>query len=128
MMKNSVKGALLSGLVFPGLGQIVLKRYARGIVLMTAVMIALYVMIVTAVQQAYAILGSIESEGGVPDSEAIGQAAAQAAAASDSPVVAAMSLLLIVCWVVGIIDAYRIGRQKDLQGQAPARTAPGGGG
>ena len=38
MMKNSMKGALLSGLVFPGLGQIALKRYRRGFALMLTVM------------------------------------------------------------------------------------------
>jgi hypothetical protein len=116
MMKNSMKGALLSGLVFPGLGQIALKRYWRGFALMLAVMAGLYVMIVTAVQQAYAILDSIETEGGVPDSDTISQAAAQAAAASDSPLITVVSLLIFVCWIVGIIDAYRIGKQKDLEG------------
>jgi hypothetical protein len=115
-MKNSLKGALLSGLVFPGLGQIVLKRYLRGFALMLTVMACLYVMIVTAVQQAYAILESIEAEGGSPDSDTITQAAAQAATGSDSLVITAVSLLLMVCWIVGIIDAYRIGKQKDLKG------------
>ena len=37
MMNNSLKGALLSGLVFPGLGQIMLKHYKRGFVLMLAI-------------------------------------------------------------------------------------------
>lgn len=116
-MKNSLKGALLSGLVFPGLGQIALKRYPRGVVLMLAVMAALVVMIVTAVQQAYAILENIEAGGGVPDSETIRRATEQAAA-SDSPVITAMALLIFICWIVGIIDAYRIGRQKDVDLQA----------
>ena len=118
MMKNSLKGALLSGLVFPGLGQIVLKRYTRGVVLVLAVIAALVVMIVTAVQQAYAILESLETEGSVPDSETIRLAAEQAAAASDSRIIPAMALLIVICWIVGIIDAYRVGRQQDLEGQA----------
>jgi TM2 domain-containing membrane protein YozV len=115
-MKNSLKGALLSGLVFPGLGQIALKRYQRGFALMLTVMAGLYVMIMTAVQQAYAILDSIEAEGGSPDRNTLTQAATQAA--SDSPVITAVTLLIVVCWIVGIIDAYRIGKQKDLEGQA----------
>ena len=121
MMKNSMKGALLSGLVFPGLGQIALKRYRRGFALMLTVMGCVFVMIVTAVQQAYVILDSIEAEGGVPDSEMISQAAARAAAASDGPVFTIVSLLIVVCWIVSIIDAYRIGKQKDLEGQSPGR-------
>jgi hypothetical protein len=118
MMKNSMKGALLSGLVFPGLGQIALKRYWRGFALMLVVMAGLYIMIVTAVQQAYIILDSIEAEGGMPDSDTISQAAAQAAAASDSPMITAVSVLLLVCWIVGIIDAWRIGKRKDLEEQS----------
>lgn len=125
MMKKSMKGALLSGLVFPGLGQIALKRYWRGFALMLPVMTGLYIMIVTAVQQAYAILDTIEAEGGMPDSNTINQAAAQAAAASDGPMITAVSVLIIVCWIVGIIDAWRIGKQMDQQGPATGRMAHG---
>jgi beta-lactamase regulating signal transducer with metallopeptidase domain len=127
MMKNSMKGALLSGLVFPGLGQIALKHYWRGFALILAVMAGLYVMIATAVQQAYAILDNIEAEGGMPDSDTISQAAAQAAAASDSPMITTVSVLILVCWIAGIVDAYRIGKQKDLEGRASGRMAPGAG-
>ena len=121
MMKNSMKGALLSGLVFPGLGQIALKHYRRGFALMLTVMGCVFVMIVTAVQQAYLILDSIEAEGGVPDSDMISQAAAHAAAASGGPIITAVTMLIVVCWIVAIIDAYRIGKQKDLEGQSPER-------
>jgi hypothetical protein len=127
MMKNSMKGALLSGLVFPGLGQIALKHYWRGFTLVLAVMAGLYIMIVTAAQQAYAILDTIEADGGMPDSDTISQAAAQAVAASDSPMITVVSVLIIVCWIVGIIDAYRIGKQKDLEGQAAGRMPHGAG-
>ena len=126
-MKNSMKGALLSGLVFPGLGQIALKHYWRGFALVLAVMAGLYIMIVTAVQQAYVILDTLEAEGGMPDSDTISQAAAQAAAASDSPMITAVSMLILVCWIVGIIDAWRIGKQKDLEGQAAGRMPPDAG-
>ena len=126
-MKNSMKGALLSGLVFPGLGQIALKHYWRGFALVLAVMAGLYIMIVTAVQQAYVILDTLEAEGGMPDSDTISQAAAQAAAASDSPMITAVSMLILVCWIVGIIDAWRIGKQKDLEGQATGRMPPDAG-
>jgi hypothetical protein len=126
-MKNSMKGALLSGLVFPGLGQIALKHYWRGFALVLAVMAGLYIMIVTAVQQAYVILDTLEAEGGMPDSDTINQAAARAATASDSPMITAVSVLILVCWIVGIIDAWRIGKQKDLEGQATGRMPPGAG-
>jgi len=42
IMSNSLKAALLSGLVFPGIGQVVLKRYRRGVVLMLIVLACLF--------------------------------------------------------------------------------------
>ena len=54
-MKRSSKAALLSGLIFPGIGHMVLKQYLRGSVLI--------------------ILGA--------------------------------------CWLIGIIDSYRLGIAKD---------------
>jgi hypothetical protein len=32
--------------------------------------------------------------------------------------ITAVSVLILVCWIVGIIDAWRIGKQKDLEGQS----------
>jgi hypothetical protein len=116
-MKNSLKGALLSGLVFPGLGQLVLKHYRRGFSLMLIVMAGLFVIIKITVGQAYAILEKIEAEGGTPDMETVTQAAAQAATPSDSLIINLVTLLIVLCWLVGIIDAYRIGKRRDLEGQ-----------
>ena len=64
-MKNSIKGALLSGVVFPGLGQVILKQYKRGIALMLIALVNMLLIIVKAVQQAFIILNKIELEGGV---------------------------------------------------------------
>ena len=33
-MNNALKGAFLSGLIFPGLGQVVQKHYKRGVLIM----------------------------------------------------------------------------------------------
>jgi TM2 domain-containing membrane protein YozV len=74
-MNNSLKGALLSGLVFPGLGQIVLKHYKRGVVIMLMVLVSLFVVVVKAAQYALAILEKIESEGGTISLSIISNAA-----------------------------------------------------
>ena len=99
------------------------KTLLAGFALVVAVMAGLYIMIVTALQQAYAVLDVIETEGGMPDSETI----RQAAAASDSPMITVVSVLIMVCWIVGIIDAFRIGKQKDLEEQTPGRMKHGAG-
>ena len=113
-MKNSLKGALLSGLVFPGLGQVFLKHYKRGFALMLTVLICVVAVVVKASQQAVAIIERIQSQGGVIDMNTISNAATQASTASASLIINLLLLLIMVCWITGIVDAYRIGRKKDM--------------
>jgi TM2 domain-containing membrane protein YozV len=113
-MTNAVKGGLLSALVFPGLGQIALKRYQRGVVLMLTVLAGLAVIVVNATRQAVRIFETIESGGGAIDRDAIARAA-QAAASSDSLIINLLLVVITICWIYGIVDAYRIGKQQDLR-------------
>ncbi len=101
-------------MVFPGLGQIILKHYKRGIVLMLTVLVSLLVIVVKAVQQALTILEKIESEGGVINMSTISNTATQATTSSESLIFNFVLLLIIFCWIIGIVDAYRIGKKKDL--------------
>ncbi len=110
---NALKGALLSGLVLPGLGQLALRRFGRGIVLMLVTLASLVVLVVMAVQRAFAILEEIASEGGAMDVSTILRVANQASTSSDSFVFTAALLFLILCWMVGVVDAYRIGKKMD---------------
>ena len=116
-MKNSMKGVLLSGLVFPGLGQVMQKHYKKGIALMLAVLVGLLVFVVKATQQAFTILEKIESADGEIDMGTITNAAAQATATSDSLIYNIVLLLILACWVIGIVDAYRTGKKMDTEEQ-----------
>ena len=113
-MTNAVKGALLSALVLPGVGQIALKRYQRGVVLMLVVLAGLAVMVRDAARQAARMFEAIESGGGAIDRDAITRAAAQAAVPSDSLVINLLFFAITICWLYGVVDAYRIGKQLDL--------------
>ena len=113
-MTKAVKGALLSGLVLPGLGQIVLKQYRRGVVLMLTVLVGIAVIIVKAVQQAVKIFDSLVSTGDVIDADAISLAVSQSTALSDSVFFNLLQIVIVICWIYGIIDAYKIGKQQDL--------------
>ncbi len=113
-MTNALKAGLLSALVFPGLGQIALKRYRRGVVLLLLVLAGLVVVAVKAARQALTMLQTIESEGGVVDQEAIARAAAQATTTSDSLSINLLLIAIAICWLYAVIDAYRIGKEQDL--------------
>jgi hypothetical protein len=50
-MTRSTKAALLSGLVFPGVGHMVLKRFLRGSILMLSALTALLVIVTKVTKQ-----------------------------------------------------------------------------
>jgi hypothetical protein len=124
-MNNSLKGAFLSGLIFPGLGQVVLKHYKQGAVIMLTVLVSLSVIVVKAVQHALAILEKIESAGGAISMSTISNAATQASTTSGSLTFNLLLLLVILCWIIGVVDAYRIGKKKDIEEGSTSQTSNG---
>ncbi len=124
-MKNSLKGAFLSGLIFPGLGQIILKHYKRGTVIMITVLVSMSVFIVKTVQHALDILEKIESQGGAISMSTISNAATQASTTSGNLTLNIVLLLVILCWIIGVVDAYRIGKIKDIEEGSTSQASNG---
>ena len=114
-MNSSLKGALLSGLVFPGLGQVAQKNYKRGAVMMLTVLVSMAVIVVKAVEQALAIIETLDLEGGVISMGTITDAATQASANVENSPYNIFLLLIIGCWLVSIVDAYLAGKGKDQE-------------
>jgi DMSO reductase anchor subunit len=115
-MKKSLKGALLSAIVYPGVGQLWLKCYFRGLALIIAVSASLTVIAMKAMQQAYSILEKIETEGGKVDLAAILSQTSRASVTPDDFMTKAASTMLVLCWIIGIVDAYMVGRKRELTG------------
>jgi len=108
-MTPGVKAALLSGLIFPGTGHMILKQYLRGSVLMLAALAALWVIVQSAFQQAQTIVDQIYA-GDIPlDSGAIAEAVANPSAGANAVTDNIALIILVVCWLIGIIDSYRLG-------------------
>ena len=111
-MKRSLKAALLSGLIFPGIGHIFLREYFRGAVLVLMSLAALSGIVTTAYQHALPVVDQILN-GDIPmESRAIAQAAADSASATDGAVENATGIFLVACWLAGIVDSYRIGAKQ----------------
>ena len=121
-MRNALKGALLSGLVWPGVGQLVLGRSVRGAVLMGATMAALTVVAAKTVQYALAILAKLETAAGPPDIHLLARTALDTMAVIDRPLFHAALAALAVCWTVGVLDAWRLGARRDRKPPAGRRT------
>ncbi len=112
-MRRSTKAALLSGLVFPGVGHMALKNYRRGAPLLLAALIALWVLVDTAVERALSVVDRINS-GDVPlEVGAISQAVADSAISANPLLTEAPVIVFTVCWLIGIVDSYRLGGARD---------------
>jgi len=114
-MRNALKGALLSALVWPGLGQIVLKRYVRGVLLICTALAALTLVVVKAVQYALAMLSQLDIAAGPPDIQALTRAALATMAEVDRTSFFVSLAALVICWLVGVADAWRVGARMDRE-------------
>ena len=111
-MKRSTKAALLSGLIFPGIGHLYLRQYLRGSVLVLAALGAFSIITHTVMQRAMTVVDQINS-GQVPiDTASIAELVARSGAGADSGSGDIAIMVLGACWLIGIIDAYRLGAEK----------------
>jgi hypothetical protein len=111
-MKTAIKAALLSALVFPGVGQMHLKRYVRGLIPMVLTLAGLGVLIAQATVSALQELEKIQSQSGLVDLNAIASRAAASSASGDwySALIVPM---IVGCWLFSVIDAFMLGKGKE---------------
>jgi len=107
------KAVLLSVLVFPGSGHILLKKYPTGISLIIASAISLTVLIYNIMQRTVEILNNI------PASEILKldiMSLSNMLTQTDTWQMQIATTILLILWVISIVDSYRISRnqvQKD---------------
>jgi hypothetical protein len=118
-MNSSWKGVCLSGLVYPGLGQIVQKHYLRGISLIGIFTACLFVIVFTAIKQYETILTNIESSSHEHDMAALIREASKFTVSQDSSTMKYASAVILCCWAIGTVDAYLSGKKIDLRKGSP---------
>ena len=115
-MKESTKGMLLSGLVYPGLGQLIMGRVASGILFMLLTTVALFVFIYRIIQRAargideiFPLLVNNEL-----DVHALKELLSRDSFGGWQT--ETISLIgLAGCWLAAIVHAYFAGRKIDLK-------------
>ena len=108
-MTRSIKAALLSGLIFPGIGHMVLKQYLRGSVLMLSALAALSVIVTEAINQALTIVDRMNS-GEIPVAVgAITELASMPNSGADDSILSIAAFVVGIVWIIGIVDSYRLG-------------------
>jgi TM2 domain-containing membrane protein YozV len=120
-MKYSTKAALLSGLVFPGVGHLYLKRWLRGTLLAAGAAVVSWFLVSLAVSSAMDIAGKIQNGDVPPSAEAISTMVSKASQSNELSTDIA-TMILLVLWVVGIVDSYREGRAKDRAKKIDAKS------
>ena len=117
-MKVSYKAALLSTFVFPGVGQLYLKRYWRGLVIMFFVFTGLGYMIWSATVSALNRLDDVmvKVQGGTTNLQELSDIVGSKMLTTN-PYHDAVSYVIVCFWIFAIIDAYRIGKQREFQGE-----------
>jgi Asp/Glu/hydantoin racemase len=110
VMKNSIKAALLSAFVFPGLGHIVLKNYLVGVLLAAIALISSSLLIANVVRRAMDIIESIQRGETPLDITVIRELITNQTSSAAAQQLEVATTILMITWIVGIVDSYRIGR------------------
>ena len=110
-MNKSMKGALLSALVFPGVGQISIGHKKRGGFIIVANCMFLYMMISEIIEQASSLVEKIQKSGVPLDSESISNKTSELVSFSDNPSLNTLLILLVFSWIASVIDAYILGEK-----------------
>ena len=107
-MNRSVKAALLSALVFPGAGQVFLKRGARACLFVLPTIAAITVFVNDALTQATLIADQILA--GTAPLDPVALAVRLEQGSGDSALGTAAAIVMLVCWIGATVDAYLLGR------------------
>ncbi|MFA7554293.1 MAG: hypothetical protein WCY88_08585 [Spongiibacteraceae bacterium] len=110
-MSKALKAALLSGLLIPGAGHLYLKHYPRGITLIAISLACVSALVIEATHQAMKILEQLQAQGGVVSADRIIELATQASASNNGQLSSIASIALVACWLIGLLDAYRLGKR-----------------
>ncbi len=87
----------------------VLKQYLRGSVLMLSALVAFSVIVTSIFQRALTIVDRINS-GDIPiETGVIAELVSNSTTGVDSFIENTAVIVLAACWLIGIIDSYRLG-------------------
>lgn len=111
-MRKAIKSALLSALIFPGVGQISAGFKKRGWFIVLANCVLLYLLMNEIIQLAYSTINTMKKNDVVMDIETISGATSNQIDFSDNSYLNSLLIILIISWVFSTIDAYRLGNKQ----------------
>ncbi len=118
LMNKPMKAALLSAFVFPGVGHFLLKKYIPAAVLAGTAFAGLYFLIANTVERALQIAEKIQSGEVQPDVTTITELVSKQATGTEARLLNIAAVVLLISWLIGIADSYRVGRAQDKDVEA----------
>jgi hypothetical protein len=109
-MSKAIKAALLSAFVFPGTGHFFLKKHIIGTLLAGAALASLYLVFSRMVERALQIGEKIQRGEVQLDVAAITELISKQPTGTDAQLLNVAWTVLIISWLIGIVDSYRVGR------------------
>ena len=115
-MKASTRGMLLSGLVYPGLGQLILGRMISGVILVVIATVTLVALIYRFVQRVYGLVDRILP---LLAENALDVATLKELLTRESAGGWGLEKICLIglvgCWLIAIGHAYVVGKKIDSQ-------------
>lgn len=103
----------MSALVFPGVGHLFLKKYVSAVVLAGAAFGGIYYLLTIMVERALQITAKIQT-GEMPlDVAGMTELISKQATGAEAQLQNMATAVFIICWLIGIVDSWRIGRKQD---------------
>lgn len=110
-MSQAVKAALLSGFIFPGVGQISISHKKRGWLIIATHLVFLSLIIQEVLLKANNVIAEMQKSGSAMDIESISNATSGMVSFSDNSYLNILLILFLFGWFVSILDAYRLGKK-----------------
>lgn len=109
-MSKGLKAALLSGLVFPGLGYFIVQQKLRGWLVVTISLVCFIYILQFVTDKAFEMVEQLQQQGVMPDPVSLSLRVSEVLSQSDTGLVNAALFVLVVCWLGSCVDALRLGR------------------
>ena len=107
-MRKSTKALLLSAFVYPGAGQLLLKRYYLGAGFIVVTTIGLYFIVANTFRIANQIIERVQSGGQAPEFSALLSLVSQ----HDTNQLNNAFTVMVIAWLASLIHIYLIGKNN----------------